>query len=88
MLSDQDFAALSRRAAGRARYNRRRQLAATWRRVQLAHLLRTEPPLSRGVQARAARHFGVSAATISRDCARLLAAWQRRQRGEEEQEHA
>lgn len=71
---------LSRRAAGRARYNRRRQVLATYRRVELAALLRQEPPLARGAQARAARRLGVSAATISRDCARLLAAWQRQQR--------
>jgi hypothetical protein len=63
----------SRRAGGRRRYNRVRRFLATYRRYQLARLLRDRGGWTDwGTQARLARELGVSRSTICRDVAFLL----------------
>jgi hypothetical protein len=66
-----DFETVKRRAAGRGRWNRLRQLRADLRRAQLAHLMAQVPPEVRIPQAELARQLGVSTATICRDLQRL-----------------
>jgi hypothetical protein len=65
------WAEVKRRAAGRAKYNKVRQVRAAWRRRDVLTLLR-EIGWSYGSQAAIARQLGVSEATISRDLAKLL----------------
>src|SRR5919109_610106 len=60
------------RANGRRKYHSIRRLQARLRRQQIARHLRREG-LGRGVQARLARTFGVSKATISSDVRAILA---------------
>jgi hypothetical protein len=62
---------VTKRAAGRAKYNSLRQFQAALRRRQVLTLL-GEYGWSYGVPARIARQLGVSAATLSRDLARLM----------------
>jgi hypothetical protein len=64
-----------RRAAGRRRYNRQRQLRARERqRAELTALVRTgRSGTERGVQATLAEAFDVSCSTISRDLRRIFA---------------
>ena len=62
--------ALSRRAAGRSRYNRRRQLLAQQRLTQVIRLL-GEIGFRHGYQTRIAEQLGVHRSTICRDIARL-----------------
>jgi len=63
-----------RRAGGRRRYNALRTLQAQLRRREVLVLL-GEWGLGFGTQARIARELRVSAATVSRDVARLLPAF-------------
>jgi hypothetical protein len=70
-----DAAEVWARAGGRRRYNRRRQDLATLRRIEVLRLARRNEHgwlLARGFQADAARRFGVSPATISRDVKAIL----------------
>ncbi len=60
-----------RRASGRRRYNADRKLQAQMRRLEVASLMQRWGG-GHGVQARIARHLGVSEATISRDVRALL----------------
>jgi len=60
----------NKRAAGRRRYNLARQLEARTRRKRLSEVCKGGR-LPHGAQARLAREFGVSEATISRDLAHL-----------------
>jgi hypothetical protein len=62
---------VTRRAAGRTRYNKVRQLRAALRRREVLKLL-GEIGWTYGSQAAIARRLRVSAATISRDMAVLL----------------
>jgi hypothetical protein len=62
---------VTRRAAGRTRHNKVRQLRAALRRRQVLQLL-GEIGWTYGSQARIARQLGCSEATISRDMAVLL----------------
>ncbi len=62
--------ALSRRAGGRSRYNRRRQLLAQQRLTQVIRLL-GEIGFRHGYQTRIAEQLGVHRSTICRDIARL-----------------
>ncbi len=62
--------ALSRRAAGRSRYNRRRQLLAQQRLTQVLRLL-GQIGFRHGYQTCIARQLGVHRSTICRDIARL-----------------
>lgn len=56
-----------RRAGGRRGYNRRRQLIATDRRVQIARRILRAGGLYHGMGAQLARELGVDRSTISRD---------------------
>jgi hypothetical protein len=70
-----DTAEVWGRAGGRRRYNRLRQDLAAFRRIEVLRLARTNEDgwlLARGFQAAAARRFGVSPATISRDVKAIL----------------
>ena len=59
---------VSKRAAGRRRYNKRRQCAAHWRQWKCSQLLEEVGyPLRWGWQSELARRVGVSRATICRD---------------------
>jgi HTH domain len=60
------------RYLGRRRYNSLGQARAGWRRLQVAELLAAAGGMPSGVQARIARHLGVSRATISRDVKVIL----------------
>ena len=62
-----------RRVAGRRQYNATRQLRAIMRRAEVIGLL-DQLGYGHGVQVVIARRLGVSAATVSRDVARILAA--------------
>src|SRR4051812_13374361 len=62
----------SRLAAGRRRYNKRRQMRAECRRLMVARMLRTHPLSERGTRALIARELNVSRATISRDINRMV----------------
>jgi DNA-binding CsgD family transcriptional regulator len=65
------WAEVTRRAAGRTRHNKVRQLRAALRRREVLKLL-GELGWTYGSQAAIARQLGVSEATISRDMAVLL----------------
>ncbi len=62
----QDFAAICRRAGGRRRYNKQRQIAAAWRRLLLLNHLQ-QYGYQRGTLAAFARSMGVHRSTITRD---------------------
>lgn len=66
---------MQRRAGGRRHYNAVRRFRAELRRRHLAAWLRADAGGWYGQQARAAHALGVSEATISRDLARMQAAW-------------
>ena len=64
---------ISKRAAGRRRYNAVRQFRAADRRAAVARLLFVQGALTEhGTQARLARQLGVSRSTICRDIAALV----------------
>jgi hypothetical protein len=65
------WAEVTRRAVGRTRYNKVRQLRATLRRLEVLKLL-GEYGWTYGSQAAIARQLQVSKATISRDLAVIL----------------
>jgi len=65
------WAEVTRRAAGRQKYNALRQLRAAMRRREVLTLL-GECGWTYGSQAAIARQLGVSEATISRDLAKIL----------------
>ena len=65
------WAEVTRRAAGRTRWNKVRQFLATLRRREVL-TLRGELGWTYGSQAAMARQLGVSEATISRDLAIIL----------------
>lgn len=69
------FEQVCKRAGGRRRYNRQRQVAAEQRRAQVRELLARYGRKGRGTQARIARELGVSEATVSRDVRDIL-FWQ------------
>ena len=66
-----DWDTVCKRAAGRAHYNSIRTYRAELRRGEVLQLLQ-EWGWGHGTQARIARCLGVSAATVSRDVARIL----------------
>ena len=70
------------RAGGRRRYNARRQFKADYRRYRLTCLARQSGinPFRRGAQTTLARMLGVSRATVCRDIAVMLKAWQQSKR--------
>ena len=63
--------AICRRAGGRRKYNRKRQIQAEYRLTQVVRLL-DKFGFCRGYQTRIAEELGVSRSTICRDIARLL----------------
>ena len=65
-----DYESLSKRAAGRYRYNRLRQFRATMRLVEVVALLK-DFGLGRGSQPQIAERLGVHRSTICRDMAKL-----------------
>lgn len=67
-----------RRAGGRRHYNQTRQIRAIFRRDALLELLAQSGMFRYGARAAAARALGVSQATISRDVAAILRAWNAR----------
>lgn len=66
-----DWGAICRRAGGRRKYNRVRQIRAELRFLKVVELLR-ETGFSRGYQTWIAKELGVSCATICCDIAKLL----------------
>jgi len=71
----------ARRAGGRRAYNAQRQLDALVRRSAVekawCEMALAEGPMTRGLQARLAERFGVSATTICRDLAFVQEGWAR-----------
>jgi DeoR/GlpR family transcriptional regulator of sugar metabolism len=67
----QSFDEAIKRAAGRRRYNYTRRIKAELRRAELIEFVFEENG-AYGLQAQAARRFGVSESTISRDMAAIM----------------
>lgn len=68
------FNQICKRAGGRRRYNRQREIAKDARRKEVERLLAVYGHKTAGVQARIARELGVSEATVSRD-AQSIRVW-------------